>query len=111
MSLSPLLRWISSSCPVVSILAIGLLDLDVLLGEVLVDFRGVELADDVALLDLGPLGNQADDLDLLGVDLADAVDGDAAFEVAAFGDGDSQGGLAHFGEQRPARRSKIPARG
>ncbi len=74
----------------------GLLDLDILLGNVLVDLRRVELADDVTLLDLGPLGDEADDLDLSGVDLADAVDGDAAFEIAALGDGDPQRGLAHL---------------
>ena len=51
-------------------------------------------------LTLVPSGIRLMILILLGVDLADAVDGDAAFEVAALGDGDRERGLAHFGEQR-----------
>ena len=99
MSLSPLLRWISSSCCVVSILATACLTLMSCWAMFLSISEESNLQTMSPFLTLVPSGTRLMILIWLGVDLADAVDGDAALQVAALGDGDSQGGLAHFREQ------------
>ena len=83
----------------------GLLHPDLLLGEVLLDLRIVELADDVSLLDPGALGDKKDDL-VLAADLADAVDCLAALQAAPLDDRDPQAGPLDLGDERP-----IGARG
>ena len=77
----------------VSIFAVACLYLDLLLGDVLLDLRAVELADHVPLLDLGALGDEVADLVLAAVELADAVHGDLALDVAALADRDAERGL------------------
>ena len=91
----------------VSILAIGLLDLDVLLGDVLVDFGGVELADDSPFLTLVPSGTRL--MILIWLALISQMPSTVTQlsrlprSVTVI----RKRGLAHFGEQRPvgARRA------
>ena len=61
-------------------------------------------------LTLVPSGIEVADLVLAAVELADAVDGDLALDVAALGDGDAQRGLLGERHQRAARPSWPPTR-
>src|SRR5262249_24417574 len=77
--------------------AVGGLELDLLLGDGPADLVGVEADDDLALLDVGALGQEVDDLAVLALDLALGGDGAGAFELAAFGEDDGQVGAGGGG--------------